>query len=65
MMHERRITPSGAWVEKRKPPDPASMTDKELKAKVCGLNTATCRKCGMFSGCKYGKEYVRRFEKGA
>ena len=66
MITERRISPTGGWTQIEKLPPPEQMTDQELKKKVCGIGKATCEKCGMLDGCKYGKEFLKReYAKGA
>jgi len=60
-MQTLRITPTGAFVPVRKPVDPASMTDKELKEKICTNSVKHCMSCGVYDNCNFGKEAVRRF----
>ena len=64
MITERRMTLTGTWVEVPKRLDPREMTDRELKKKVCAVRKGTCADCVLLNGCKYGKEYIRRFEEG-
>ena len=41
--------------------NPSTLAMRSLRAALCDLGPAKCKKCGL---CEYGKEYIRRKQNG-